>query len=579
MLDQGKTREISLFSLESAKSAPQPASLPQNTFSDLPQYGASTPSSITIVLLDNLNTLYGSAPGPYETTPTWFEDLALTNAKAHLIEFLKQLQPQDRVAIYGLSDSLHVLCDFTSDRDQLLAIVGRYDTSSIRTVRELSTASDVGCRDVLKLKYLGYGRRRMQRFWLLVVGVVVTCQLGLRAGEVQHRGFSDLPDAAQTLIATLLAKKVPRRPGPTRAQLRASNAHRGNLFGFAVAVSGNTIVVASHGFRNYPGGAYVFVKPPSGWQEMTETAELIGTDWQGAVGFGSVAISGDTIVAGPSADGFGAYVFVRPPGGWANATPTATLAADESLGTVFSVAVSGNTVALGYANGNQAGAAALFVKPADGWHDMAQTAILTASDAAPGDQLGTSVAVGGDTVIAGAPYAAVNSVPGAGAVYVFVRPATGWQDMTQTAKLTPTYDIGGLLGFTTSISGNTVVASGDGNVYVFVEPSTGWVDMTPTAALEPPTGQDGVSCAAISGGAVVAGSPGGYPYYYGEVYAFLEPPSGWQTTSSPNEFYAGTSAGGPQMIGYSVAVSGSTAVAGAPGSGNNKGVAYVVAPQ
>jgi VWFA-related protein len=132
VLDQGKPREISLFSLESTESAPQPARpLPQNTFSDLPQDSASTPRSITIVLLDNLNTLYGSAPEPYESTPTWFEDLALTNAKGHLIEFIKQLDPQDRVAIYGLSDSLHVLCDFTSDRSQLLTILRRYDTTSM----------------------------------------------------------------------------------------------------------------------------------------------------------------------------------------------------------------------------------------------------------------------------------------------------------------------------------------------------------------------------------------------------------------------------------------------------------------
>lgn len=32
--------------------------------------------------------------------------------------------------MYGLSDSLHVLCDLASDR-QLLAIVSKYDTSSL----------------------------------------------------------------------------------------------------------------------------------------------------------------------------------------------------------------------------------------------------------------------------------------------------------------------------------------------------------------------------------------------------------------------------------------------------------------
>ncbi len=137
VFDRGKSQEISIFTVESIKPAPPPAQpLPQNTFSDLPQYAATTPSSVTVVLLDNLNTLYGSAAGNYESTPYWMEDLALANAKTHLIEFIKQLNPQDRVAIYGLRDSLQVLCDFTSDRGQLLAILKKYDTTS-KTNREI----------------------------------------------------------------------------------------------------------------------------------------------------------------------------------------------------------------------------------------------------------------------------------------------------------------------------------------------------------------------------------------------------------------------------------------------------------
>lgn len=133
VFDEGKRQPIDVFSIQSgasAKSQVQP--LPRDTFSNLPQFGTNTaPVSFTVVLLDNLNTLYGSAPDAYETTPFWMEDLALANAKNHLMEFIRQLGPQDRVALYGLSDSLHVLCDFTSNRDQLLAILKKYDTTSI----------------------------------------------------------------------------------------------------------------------------------------------------------------------------------------------------------------------------------------------------------------------------------------------------------------------------------------------------------------------------------------------------------------------------------------------------------------
>jgi hypothetical protein len=84
VLDRGKPQKISVFTVESVKS---PATiqqlakmLPPNTFSDLPQYGAGRPRSVTIVLLDNLNTLYGSAPGaavsPERTPSRWREHAA-----------------------------------------------------------------------------------------------------------------------------------------------------------------------------------------------------------------------------------------------------------------------------------------------------------------------------------------------------------------------------------------------------------------------------------------------------------------------------------------------------------------------
>jgi VWFA-related protein len=132
VLDRGKPRALSVFSVEAAGGPVEPAQpLPQNTYSDLPQYNPGTLGSVTIVLLDNLNTLYGSTPGNYERAPGWMEDHALSSAKIHLLEFLKNLDPRDRVAIYGLRDSLYVLCDFTNDRERLLAIVKQYDPRSI----------------------------------------------------------------------------------------------------------------------------------------------------------------------------------------------------------------------------------------------------------------------------------------------------------------------------------------------------------------------------------------------------------------------------------------------------------------
>jgi VWFA-related protein len=143
VLDQGKPENIDVFSVESTRTAASATlALEPGTFSNVPRYGSSSPTSMTVVLLDNLNTLSGAGSGPYETTPTWLEDHALTNAKEHLTEFIKRLGPTDRVAIYSLGDSLRVLCDFTSDREQLLGILAKYDSSS-RTQREVAQPGEL----------------------------------------------------------------------------------------------------------------------------------------------------------------------------------------------------------------------------------------------------------------------------------------------------------------------------------------------------------------------------------------------------------------------------------------------------
>ena len=64
----------------------------------------------------------------------------------------------------------------------------------------------------------------------------------------------------------------------------------------------------------------------------------------------------------------------------------------------------------------------MFTKPKGGWRSETETAKLTASDGAAGDLLGYSVAIQGDTVIAGAVSATVNGNAYQGALYVFSSP-------------------------------------------------------------------------------------------------------------------------------------------------------------
>ena len=118
-----------------------------------------------------------------------------------------------------------------------------------------------------------------------------------------------------------------------------------------------------------------------------------------------------------------------------------------------------------------------------------QTAELIASDRAAGDNLGASVAVSGNTIVAGSPFH--NS--GQGAVYVFTEPNGGWSTATQTAELTASDGTANdNLGWSVGVSGDTIVAGaiqydggqpGQGAVYVFAEPGGGWTNATQTAEL------------------------------------------------------------------------------------------------
>ena len=105
----------------------------------------------------------------------------------------------------------------------------------------------------------------------------------------------------------------------------------------------------------------------------------------------------------------------------------------------------------------------MFVKPASGWADATDTAKLTASDIVSGENFGFSVAISGGTVVVGAPDVTVGGNLDQGAAYVFVRPRSGWADGTQTAKLAAS---GGtafdLLGTSVAIDGDTVVVGAPG---------------------------------------------------------------------------------------------------------------------
>lgn len=329
-------------------------------------------------------------------------------------------------------------------------------------------------------------------------------------------------------------------PYVEKAKLTASSGAAGDNLGQSVAMSGDTVVLGASGHGS-SGAAFVFVKPPTGWAAVTEVAKLTSSDGVPFDLFGSsVSISGDTVVVGdPAQDRIGA----------------------------------------------NEGAAYVFVRPATGWKTMTETAKLTAADAASQDSFGWSVAIDGTIIVVGAPFHDVNA-SNSGAVYVFERPRTGWATMTQTSKLTASDgNNNDQLGGSVAIAGGTVVAGAPfhaftGAAYVFVRPPAGWGGGgTQTSKLlpGPVVFANAGRAVAIDADTVVVGTPGASSAR-GEAYVFVKPGAGWPSTIRPTAVLRASDGASGDQFGAATAIAGNTVVIGSPAdddNGTDSGSAYV----
>jgi len=220
-----------------------------------------------------------------------------------------------------------------------------------------------------------------------------------------------------------------------------------------------------------------------------------------------------------------------------------------------------------------------------GLDPIAQPTQLTAADGAAFDGLGYSVAASGDTLVVGAVNATVGANSGQGAVYVFTGHGSHW---TQEAKLTAADGAqGDQLGSSVAISHGAIIAGApgatvganiaQGAAYVFTHDGSHW---TQEAKLTAPDGnandQLGFSVAA-SGDTVVAGAldaASGDNPGLGAVYVFTGHGSRWS-----QEAELTSAAGDPDdgQLGFAVAISGDRLIAGAPEANDYQGDAYVFA--
>ncbi len=228
-------------------------------------------------------------------------------------------------------------------------------------------------------------------------------------------------DGSNNAAATAGAAYVFTRSGTTwsqQAYLKASNTQAGDMFGCAVAVAGDTVVVGAYQEDSYASGvngdqannsgpeagaAYVFTRSGTTWSQQAylKASNTKAGDWYGS----AVAISGDTVVIGAWRESY-SFAGINH---------------------------------YGYNDGysNWAGAAYVYVRNGSTW---SQQAYLKAANARYLDYFGTSVAISGDTVLVGATgedsratglngNQADDSGAEAGAVYIFNRSGTTWSQL------------------------------------------------------------------------------------------------------------------------------------------------------
>lgn len=321
------------------------------------------------------------------------------------------------------------------------------------------------------------------------------------------------------------------------------------------------------------GAAYPLVIDPVFFQQTyLKASNAESSDWFGH----SVAISGNTAVVGAP---------------WEDSTATG-INNDQ-----------GNNDAL------DAGAAYVFVRNRAGkWE---QQAYLKASNTEADDQFGYSVAISGDTIAVGALYEASsdagvngnendNGAPYSGAVYVYVRSASGIWSKQAYLKASNAED-GDFFGHSVAISRDTIVVGAHqersnatevngnqfdnsapeaGAAYVFVRENGQWTQQAYLKAPNPDVSDVFGISVAVSGDLVVVGAPGessnatGVNGYWGNndasgsgaVYVF------GRVFGNQWVHQAYLKASNTEMndaFGSAVAISGNLIVVGAPGEDGN----------
>jgi len=306
-------------------------------------------------------------------------------------------------------------------------------------------------------------------------------------------------------------------------KLVADDAAVGDLFGTAVALSGNTALVGAIGDNSSAGSAYLF-QDSGTWSQVDK---LTASDAISSDNFGfSVALSGNTaLVSAPRgdtasfADVGAAYLFQdNGLGNWLQiAKLTASDAAsmeEDRFGE--SVALSGNLALVGAWLDDDAGvnAGAAYLFEDDGLGNWSQIAKLTAGDALAQDNFGLSVAISGNTVLIGAPSGDASTTMDTGAAYLFQDDGSGnWNQIAKLsaadAALFDQFGFSVALGNGTALVGAFFDGFGIGSAYLFEDDGSGnWSQVEKLTADDAAASDQFGEAVALDGNTALVGAIG-----------------------------------------------------------------------
>lgn len=253
-----------------------------------------------------------------------------------------------------------------------------------------------------------------------------------------------------------------------QATLTPASGAADDQFGYALAIDGDTIIVGAPGDDEVAmdaGAVYLFKRSGSSWTEQTKLVPTPG----GASGFfgAGVALSKTTALVGAWDDGsakIAGLVFAYISDGTTWTLEATLVPTDPHPEDIFgySLGLSNNTAIIGAkgadAKGTDSGAAYIFVRNGSKWD---QDQKLVPQDGAADDAFGYSVAIWNDLATVGA-YWDDDRGDYSGSAYSFALTAGNW---TELDKHAPADGIAGQkFGCSVALDGDTTVAGAFGDI-------------------------------------------------------------------------------------------------------------------